>query len=85
MSEEEYSSLVASSASSTSVVIEISTDVIKFTYFSVFSAGSVSSNGTGLVSLTFTVSSDVLNLSKRCSGRNFPLPPSQHAGLRYWG
>ena len=63
MSESEYFSLVASSASSTQVVIEISTDPIVFTYFSVFSAGSVSSTGTGLVSLTFTVPSVVLPIS----------------------
>ena len=63
MSEAEYFSLVASSASSTQVVIEISTDPIEFTYFSVFSAGSVSSTGTGLVSLTFTFSLVVLPIS----------------------
>ena len=56
MSEAEYSCLVASSASSAQIVIEISTDPIEFTYFSVFSAGLVSSTSTGLVSLTFTVS-----------------------------
>ena len=58
MSEAEYSSLVATSAFSAQVVIEISTDPIKFIYFSVFSAGSVSSTGTGLISLTFTVPSE---------------------------
>ena len=63
MSEAEYSSLVASSASPAQVVLEISTDSIDFTYFSVFSAGSVSSTGTGLVSLTFTVSSVLLPIS----------------------
>ena len=60
MSEAEYSSLVASSASPAQVVIETSIDPIEITYFSVLSAGSVSSTGTGLVSLTFTVSSVVL-------------------------
>ena len=63
ISESEYYILVASSASSTQVVIKISTDFIKFIYFSVFSAGSVSSTGTGLVSLTFTISSVVLPIS----------------------
>ena len=63
MSEAEYSSLVASSASPAQVVIEISTDPIDFTYFSVFSADSVSSTVTRLVSLTFTVSSVVLPTS----------------------
>ena len=63
MSEAEYSSLVASSASSAQVVLEISTDLIEFTYFSVFSAVSVSFTGTGLVSLTFMVSSVVLLIS----------------------
>ena len=63
MSESEYPSLVASSAASAEVVIEISTDLIEFTYFSVFSAESVSSTGTGLVSLTFIVSSGVLPIS----------------------
>ena len=60
MSEAKYSSLVASSASSAQVAIEISTDLTEITYFSVFSAGSVSSTGTGLISSTFTVSSVVL-------------------------
>ena len=46
ISEAEYFSLVAISISSAQVVIEISTDPIKFTYFSVFSLGSVSSTGT---------------------------------------
>ena len=63
MLEAEYTSLVASSPSSPQVIIEISTDPIEFTYSSVFSAGSVSSTGTGLVSLTFTVSSVVLPIS----------------------
>ena len=45
------------------MVIEISTDPIDFTYFSVFSADSVFSTVTRLVSLTFTVSSVVLPLS----------------------
>ena len=63
MSEAKYSSLVTSSASSDQVVIEISTHLIAFTYFSVFPAGSVSSIGTGIVSLTFTVSSVVLPIA----------------------
>ena len=63
MSEAEYSSLVASSASSAQVLIEISAALIEFTSFSVFSACSVSSTGTGLVSLTFTVSSVALPIS----------------------
>ena len=68
MSEAEYSypsypSLVASSASSALVVIEISTDPIEFTFFLVFSAGSVSSTGSGLVSLIFNVSLVVLSTS----------------------
>ena len=63
MLEAEYSSLIASSASSAQVIIEILTNLIEFTYFSVFSAGSVSSTGTGLVSLTFIVSSVVLPIS----------------------
>ena len=42
------------------MVIEISTDPIEFTYFSVFLAVSVSSTSTGLVSLKFTVSLVVL-------------------------
>ena len=62
MSEALYSSLVASSASSAQVVIEISIDPIEFNYF-FFPAGSVSSTGTVLVSLTFTVSSVVLPTS----------------------
>ena len=48
MSEAEYSSLVALSDFSAQVVIEISTDLIEFT-FSVFSADLFSSTGTGLV------------------------------------
>ena len=45
------------------MVIEISAALIEFTYFSVFLACSVSSNGTGLVSLTFNVSSVVSPIS----------------------
>ena len=63
ISEAEYSSLVALSASSAKVLIEISTDLVELTYFSVFSAGSVSSTGRVLVLLTFTVSSVVLPIS----------------------
>ena len=59
MSEAEYSNCVASSASSAQVVIEITTDLIELSYFSVILAGSVSFTGTGLVSLTFTDSSVV--------------------------
>ena len=47
-------------ASLAQVVIEISTDLNEFIYCSVFSAGLVFSTGTGLISLTFTVSSVVL-------------------------
>ena len=45
------------------MVIEISAALIEFTVFSVFLAGSVSSTGTGLVSLTFNVSSVVSPIS----------------------
>ena len=50
-------------AFSAQVVIEISTDPIELTYFSVFSEGSVSSTATGLISMRFTVSSVALPTS----------------------
>ena len=63
MSEAESFRLVASSTSKAQVVVEISAAMIEFTYFSVYLAGSVSSTGTGLISLTFNVSSVVSTIS----------------------
>ena len=57
----ELNHLVASPASSAQVVMEKSTDMTEVT-FSVFLAGLVSSISTKLISLTFTVSSVVLEI-----------------------
>jgi hypothetical protein len=63
MSEIKHSSLVASSASSTQVVIEISTDPIKLTFFLYFQQVLFLPLAHDFFSLTFTVSSVVLPIS----------------------
>ena len=65
------------------MVIESSTDPIEFTYFSVFSAGSVTSTGTGLVSLIFTVSSVLLPISIAALAVGAD-PPSLYVDMRVW-
>ena len=63
MSETEYSIMVALSVSSTQVEKEISAAFTDFSVFPAFSAGLVSLTGSGVVLLTFTVSSVVSPIS----------------------
>ena len=84
MSEAEYSSLVASSASSAQLVIEISTDLIQFTFFCIFCRFSFPPwHRISFIDIHcfFSCVTNIIS----CSRRNNPLPPPEPAGLLYWG
>ena len=84
LSEAEYSSLVASSASLAQVVIEISTDPIEFTFFLYFKQ-------VQFPPLEQDYFIDIhcffccITIINSGSGHNISLPPPQPAGLRLWG